>query len=282
MLSTFRLTAAAMVLAGPLQAAPIDIVSDAFTSFVSFGDSLTDNGKFGIVGLNQTPPYDDGRFTNGEVWQQIVADGFGSDPTLNLALGGATARNSDEIPGLPFEDFGSQISTLQAALAFGFDPGDNPLISVWLGANDLFRTLDGPDFLDQARLTADIVADGVRRIAGLSDLFDDFLVFNVPDLGAIPAYNLFQTGLQQNARDATAAFNNRLAANLVTLDREDLTIIDIDAAGAIADLIDDAADLGITQTTFPCLFPSTALADGFGQPVNCTGGTDPALADTYL
>ena len=85
-----KTTITALALAvGMAGAAHAKTFTDTFTGFYSFGDSLTDDGKFSQL----FPPSEGGRFTNGLTWAELIEDQFiaaGRD-TGNLALGGATA-----------------------------------------------------------------------------------------------------------------------------------------------------------------------------------------------
>ena len=92
------LIAAACVasLSVPVNAAGVE---DFFTSFYSLGDSLTDDGKFGLAsegGLLEPPSFE-GRFTTGLTWSEYIEDAFtiSGDDTRNYALGGATASDTN-------------------------------------------------------------------------------------------------------------------------------------------------------------------------------------------
>ena len=69
-----------------LQAAPI-------TDIVAFGDSLSDTGNLftltsvaGQPGFPLSPPYDNGRFANGPIWLEVLADGLGTALPTPAAL----------------------------------------------------------------------------------------------------------------------------------------------------------------------------------------------------
>lgn len=277
-------------------------VTDVFTSFYSFGDSLTDQGMFGT--LPATPPSVGGRFTNGPTWAENIAEVFedaGRD-TGNLAVGGATAGNGGTFT--PLSNFNGQIDTFLGSLAGGVPlptqifpvveledtpaaPGSNPLVSVWLGANDLFAGLDVPDILasiagggigfDPAVVTdaADAVVAGIERLATApGSVFDDFLVANLPDLGATPAYasllalNGFDTrtvaAISGAATLATDMFNTALADNLDTLESTlDINLFEYDAAAAFAEVIADPSAFGFVSATEPCTVSLNSATNPF-------------------
>lgn len=177
-------------------AAQSGTVGPDFTGYYAFGDSLSDDGKLGQL----APPSVGGRFSNGPVWTEIIADVFraANKETRNYALGGATAgaanttdySNGGTVPPAQVTAL-TALSTFQnQAATFGAtvgDAGDNPLVSVLFGANDFFQQL-GTAAFNPAQIAADVVA-GIKAVAGNGAQFDDFLVSNLPDLGRIPAFN---------------------------------------------------------------------------------------------
>ena len=219
----------ALGLATTATASPLD----KFTSYYAFGDSLSDNGKFG-PGVLSAPSLD-GRFSNGRVWTELLADEFaaaGKD-TQNYAIGGATAGPQDA-PRTPISTFAGQIQAFSANLLLNapvppffdaIDPGESPLVSVWFGANDLFSTLASDSRVADARDAANRLTDQVAGIAAAtSGLFDDFIIPNLPNLGMTPSYALFDPEQQANAEEASLAFNAQLRDNISELRKSGLTI----------------------------------------------------------
>ncbi len=256
---TFTAAILAATIALPAQAGTI---TDTFTSFYSFGDSLTDDGKFGAL----SAPSLDGRFTNGLTWAEYIEDDFiaaGHD-TGNLALGGATAGPVNLNPAGPLSTFGGQIATFAGALAAGVGlptkilpsletkpngpaPGSNPLVSVWFGANDIFQGFNPID-------AANSVADGIRAIGSIAGhSFDDFLVMSLPDIGQTPA---FSGAGSAAATAATDLFNAQLWLNIKTLETEGFNIVGFDSGTVTQAILDDIAtgslQFGILDATNPC------------------------------
>ncbi len=128
-MKTFALAlAATLATCGGAFAAPVDAV---YSSFFVFGDSLSDDGNL-FASAGQPPaPYFDGRFSNGPVWAEAVADRFAISE--NFAFGGAGAATDGD--GVP--DFGAQVAGYLAS-PLATVAGPRPLASVWFGANDLF------------------------------------------------------------------------------------------------------------------------------------------------
>jgi outer membrane lipase/esterase len=274
-------------------------ITDRYTSFYVFGDSLSDDGKF--TQLPATPPSVGGRFSNGKVWAERIARDFekaGRD-TGNLAVGGATATDLATLT--PLSTFNGQINAFLGSVFAGVGlperlapepvfadsaptPGSNPLVAVWLGANDLFASFAEADIIDAAKA----VTDGITRLA-TSPLgqFDDFLVANLPDLGATPAYStlLALGGATEDeiafasgaATAATNRFNLELKSNLQMLE-EDLgvRIIDFDANALIKDVIDNPGDYPFASVTQPC----TVSLNEAENPFVCSADEADALLFT--
>ena len=239
-------------------------VGDRFSSYYAFGDSLTDDGKFGAL----FPPSLGGRFSDGITYAEVVENAYianGAD-TGNLALGGAVAGDTNNSPLGPLGTFGGQIAAFANSLvntvglptAADFStaqadaptPGDNPLISVLFGGNDFFQGFD-------MEAAADSVAEGIREIANLGDTlgiaFDDFLVASLPDIGATPAFagpnSAFATG-------ATNVFNTQLSRNIIALRAEGINVHYFDSDAALAPLREDIANggpiYGVLSADIPC------------------------------
>ena len=141
-------TCSAMILAAAW-AAPVvaeETPDLGFEGIVVFGDSLTDTGNFFFISGDTypvSPPYYDGRFSNGPVWIETFAPLLGVDadfdtpwvvdPTSadNFATGGANSGYDDI--------WDSTLGLLSQISAFGYYGGSfapDDLAVVWAGAND--------------------------------------------------------------------------------------------------------------------------------------------------
>ena len=258
---SIRLAAAATVaLAVPAGAAPL---STTYSSLYVLGDSLSDDGNLFAATGGETPtspPYFEGRFSDGPVFTDYLAQGFAE--TENFAFGGAQAvTDGDDIPDLP-----TQLGLLSAVDPAGF--GDNSLATLLFGANDIFGALseDAEEVL-AAEAAADAVIEGAAAILGLG--IDEVAVFTLPRLDTTPLYSLYQPELADEARLAEQAFNARLDAGLAQLDADGLAVTRVDTQAFFDVLLTDPESIGITETTLPCLFPSAEVAGAFGQPQAC-------------
>jgi len=271
----FTATALGILTALPVQAATLDGI---YTSYFAFGDSLTDDGKFGSL----APPSEGGRFSNGPTYAEDLATDFTAPGTAqNFAIGGATAGDVNTTPypdGVEIGTFGGQIGFFDSIDDF-LPVGDNPLISVLFGANDIFQNIfTNPDIGEQA---ADAVAAGISSLAALSPVYNDFLVINIPDLSLTPAFS--NPAVAPLASAQTQEYNARLADNLDKLRKEGIEIVEVDQDAFLRSVLENPLALGITETEVPCT-PSLSL---FTPLENCafdpaTGIIDNTLADPFL
>lgn len=163
---------------------------------------------------------------------------------------------------------------LAPEIAFGDappNPGNNPLVAIWLGANDLFANFAEADVVAAAKA----VTDGITRLV-TSPLgqFDDFLVAKLPDLGGTPTYTTllalngateaevaFASGA---ASAATARFNLELKSNLEMIEDElGVRIIDYDAAALTQDFQDNPGDYPFASVKQPCTVNLNAAENPF-------------------
>ena len=119
---------------------------EAAGSVVGLGDSLIDTGNFSISTLGAIPPaplYYNGRFSNGPVWIEVLANQLGlAGPTPSLSGGTNYAFNGARLAGAsPYmtPDITTQAGWYLASVGGMASPDDLFVISG--GANDLFFSL---------------------------------------------------------------------------------------------------------------------------------------------
>lgn len=238
---SLAILAGSVAVSAPAQAAPL---SSIFSSYFAFGDSLTDDGKYGYL----PAPSLGGRFTNGPTYAEHIAGDFAVSG--NYALGGATAGpvNANVPYGTAITDPTldlDQFATLSSQVdVFELDPtrllaGSNPLVSVLMGSNDIFQQAYLPDGSVNPAFdvteTVDYVTSAVRRIAALGP-YDDFIIPLTP--GADNAvYGPFRQ-----------AYNAYLMTQVADLIAEGLTIYIPDLDAVSATIAADPTAYGITET----------------------------------
>ena len=194
------LMATSMVLG--LSLVPVLAAAGPFLEVLVFGDSLSDTGNVFAVtepvlaeAIPVSPPYFQGRFSNGPVWVDILAERLDLPlrPFLqggtNFAFGGAQIGLDrqdlfeNDLPVL-IPSLRTQVTTFLTQHLFDkADPA--ALYIVWGDANDLRDALvTAPDPLTATR---EAVEDLVVAIADLTEARAvSFLVPNMPNLGRTP------------------------------------------------------------------------------------------------
>jgi phospholipase/lecithinase/hemolysin len=263
-----------------------------FTSFWAFGDSLSDDGNLYAAtgGAAPPPPYFEGRFSNGRVWAEYIADDFEAQGLNagNFAYGGAAVGplENGSFPSPPVVNLEGQIAQFKAESAGRL--GARPVASVWIGANNL--VFDGvPNGTARAvgRAAANGVAAGVRELrrSGVGDV----ALFNLPALDQAPLYALGgNPAATEQARIGTRAFNATLERRIAGLERKGVNVIEIDVFAVFNELLEDPQKFGVVDATLPCFVPSRpelycgdALAPllAFFDPLHPSSTIHSALAD---
>ncbi|MGZ8939777.1 MAG: SGNH/GDSL hydrolase family protein [Limisphaerales bacterium] len=219
-----------------------------FTRIFAVGDSLTDTGNFHArSGGIPPPPYFDGRFSNGPLWIEYLAENLGMEllPSDNFAVGGATtgALNSNNgVAGQNYSGVQQQIADLLAAHPSGLDP--DALYIVWAGANDFFVVLEtGGD-------PAALIADGVGNTAvALQTLWAagarHIIVPNIPDLGLTPYAQ--SSGAAPVITFLCGLYNQALEGALAALNTAGIATIRLDAFSALNRMVNSPDDFGFTN-----------------------------------
>lgn len=287
------ITLAVSAIAGPGLAAPIK-----YTSKLFLGDSLSDPGNlFALTGglVPESPPYFEGRRSNGPVWAEHVARDFADKglSTQNVAHAFANAvTNDDEAAGLPLQipDLPQQIEMLDLSPAV---LGARPIASLFFGANDIFGAIAASAALPAADAAANVaasaaaaataVAGGIIALTGAG--IGDFLVFNLPALDQTPAFNLLQPQAAPLAQLGTSVFNTVLAQGISAL-AGTANIISIDTFTLFNQLLADPGAFGVANATVPCIIPGVSIcapeqADllAFFDPVHPNRVVHEAIAD---
>ena len=125
-----------------------DLSARPIANLYVFGDSLSDNGNdFASGDGPPSPPYFEGRFSDGPVWIESLAAMLGlqidfditvfDDPLANVQAFGGAQSGFGSLSGDP-EGLLSQVENFTAA---GGSFGQDDLIVIWIGANDYFSVV---------------------------------------------------------------------------------------------------------------------------------------------
>ncbi|HAJ61964.1 MAG TPA: GDSL family lipase [Cyanobacteria bacterium UBA8543] len=227
---------------------PLKAMATNFSQLYVFGDSLSDTGNVFTAsrGLVPASPYFDGRFSNGLIWVDYLAQDLGLNPSpnTNFAFGGATTGTNNTIstllPGLQ-----QQINGFTQANPTA-DP--NGLYVVWAGANDY---LGGNVINPTIPITN--ISNAITSLARVGA--QNILVLNLGDLGSLPGT---RTDPQQSANLSllSNAHNSGLSQAIAALSPQlgssvNLTLIDTNSL--FNRVYANPAEFNFTNVTTACL-----------------------------
>jgi len=261
---------------------------------IFFGDSLTDNGNLYRLDLHfipKSPPYFQGRFSNGPTWAEMIGDYFQKNYQTDYSVyawGGATAVSHLYFngPAVPIT-LGSELN--RYLFDYMLRDHSQHLFSIWIGGNDYFSEPTG----DMDTLTTTVVNKISDTITSLiSHHARQFLVFNLPDLSSVP---FAASGDQDKNRlhELTLLHNQKLtlAVSELKTKNPDITIVYVDIGTVFADLIANPAKYNekyhsnIQNTGDSCwpggyrLRPNQVLDPGMGDFAE-TVAASPALYES--
>lgn len=269
-----RLRGAALASALFSAAAP----ATAYEHLVVFGDSLSDTGNLFAITQPYVPgvlpfqlpqaPYFDGRFSNGPVAVEWLAQGLGAGLT-NFAVGGATTGlHNNQVPPIPALQ-ATGLRTQVGSFLSGGAVDAAALYLVWAGPNDFLGMVPGTEQQTFAAAIGNLTQSVLDLYGGGAR---NFLLPLLPDLGMTPRTLAAGAAAAADASALTDAFNGALSqsyAQLASLPGVHLTLFD--TAGTQRTLVANAALLGFDTTDTGCF-------SGFvGEP-----GTVCATPDSHM
>lgn len=164
------------------------VSAEPLNKIVVFGDSLSDNGNLYELLQHivpESPPYYEGRFTNGPVWVENLAALYKAEnysvDLLDYAYGGAAAINHNDnsvVLSLKYE-IGLYLSVHEGKA------DENSLYVIWIGANNYINPEafkgEPATYIEKANLAIKL---GVQTLikAGAKHI----MLVNLPDLGISP------------------------------------------------------------------------------------------------
>jgi phospholipase/lecithinase/hemolysin len=253
-----------------------------YSAMYAFGDSLSDAGNDYILSLGflpASPPYSDGRFSNGPTWVQDLAKDLGlKNMTPSLAGGndfayGGAETGQDPLHTLVPIDLPGQLTEFLAQV--GGAPS-TALYTLSIGANDAIDAI-GEYATNQTVATQDITTAVSNELTFISELALDgaknFVIMNVPDLGKTPE----EAGDAAVATQLSQLYDTDLSSGLTTLENQYGLHVDlVNAFQLIDDAVADPAKYGLKNVTTPVW---TGNYEGTDGKLNAHGK---AAQDTYL
>ncbi|NEQ78279.1 MAG: SGNH/GDSL hydrolase family protein [Okeania sp. SIO2C9] len=258
-----------------------------FSDIYVFGDSLSDTGNAFIATgglLPPSPPYFEGRTSNGPLWIETLAPQLDltSNPSLNFAVNGATTgfvNNTNNLlpEGTPPLLIGLQ-TQIDNFIADTPETDPDALYVVWAGANDY---LGGNTQGVQSSVGNLSVA--VNKLASIGAR--NFLLQNLPDLGLTPLAQSLPPEQQQGLSLLSEGHNSGLAAASQILEQDpNINIISPDFRTIVDNIIANPTDFGFTNVTDNFLASGAINPDDFlfFDNIHPTTNGHNFLADTAI
>ncbi|MBD2256499.1 SGNH/GDSL hydrolase family protein [Pseudanabaena sp. FACHB-2040] len=209
-----------------------------------FGDSLSDVGvslRLSNGNNPPDPPYFQGRFSNGRVWVEYLAEALEVpvEQVSNAARGGATTGldAGRAAPGL--------LAQVQAFLQANPSVNADALYVLWAGANDYLQGRSDTALPVENLRTAiaSLIQAGAQR----------FLVGNLPNLGQLPATRLRPESAALS--QLTSAHNQNLSQTLEQLSQSspEIQLVLLDINTLYQEAIANSTQYGFTNVTTACL-----------------------------
>ncbi|KTD16586.1 GDSL family lysophospholipase PlaA [Legionella jordanis] len=226
-------------------------VAKPLNQIVVFGDSLSDNGNLYEhmhKKLPQSPPYYEGRFTNGPVWVERLTEAYFpgaiKEHLSDYAFGGAGVSEDPEDDTL--FTLKKEIDTY--FLAHNDKADENSLFIIWIGANNY---LGIPDDTEEAlNQVKEGISHGLKRLADAGA--KHILIVNMPDLGKTPIASAFDS--EEILTSITQKHNQYLEASIKSL-REaypEVQWLYYDVNGIVNDLISSPEQFGFNNIKDTC------------------------------
>ncbi|WP_229424207.1 SGNH/GDSL hydrolase family protein [Moorena producens] len=271
-----------------------------FSNLYVFGDSLSDPGNVFNLSkarnrvnpiipiIPQSPPYFEGRFSNGPIWVDYLADALDIEvkpstdlsvllpnvpilspititpdgPRASFFFNGATTNQSVNFAFGGAEtgfggigEFGGLPGLLTQVAGFTNDlivsdqmADPNALYILWAGSND-YRTFDPPN---PTQVVGNIET-------ALNSLYNfgarNFLVLNLADLGKMPPRLRPGNVLSTRLTDLTEQHNSVLDSTLNVLSQSlpDINLISFDKYDLFNQMLANPGNFGFTNVTEKCL-----------------------------
>ena len=273
-----------------LGAAMLSTSASAFDNIYFFGDSLSDTGNVNLLyGGQAADRFTNGDTVAADVVAahygvpigpsgHLIGQALGND----YAVGGARAIDDDGDEATPDGNLPTQINAYLALNGFQSDP--SALYMIVIGGNDLFtaqairasyhKTSPGAErqaIRKASKARVDIAVDGVvaqvMKLVGTGAR--NILIGNAPDIGAVPNTDYLVAGLLADSESVheerraiqmydlstalTARYNRKLSRAIGEIEvATGIDILEWDMAGFLTSQIEDAEELGYTNTEDAC------------------------------
>lgn len=231
--------------------------SATLNKIVVFGDSLSDNGNLYEYMKHQlpaSPPYYEGRFTNGPVWVEKLAQQLYPQNTnehlLDYAFGGSGVAEEDEDDD-DFEEgalFNLTREVDSYLLSHHETANEESLYIFWMGSNNYIA------LPDDANKSVNAVNDGIQKEIErlISQGAKYFMLMTLPDLGRTPGAVDFDA--IDFLTDITNQHNQMLYSRVMNLQTKypNVQFVFFDVNQIFLDALEKPEIYGFTNTTHTC------------------------------
>lgn len=250
-----------------LLALPSAFAATPIDKIILFGDSLSDNGNLFDISskahnviplipvVPKSPPYFEGRFTNGKVWIEHLAIALNAE-LEDYAYGGAWIESVYDSHHLVPLDLDSQIGLYRVHAAFDQNK-KNHLYVVWAGANDYVH--DRADMEEATTRTVNILKSHIDLLIYLGA--EHFFVPTIPNLALVP--EVIEKGQDYMKRQEMMSklHNQKLIAMLAEEQAAHPTLqfTMMDVSAVLEEVVKDPAKYNIKETKSACYTGSYSL-----------------------
>ncbi|MBA2652368.1 MAG: SGNH/GDSL hydrolase family protein [Tatlockia sp.] len=229
--------------------------ASSLNNMVIFGDSLSDDGNlYELYKIPSSPPYFKGRFSNGPVWIEDLAELYFHENSKahlqNYAFGGAAIADEDN-DGV----FSLKLEVDTYLGAHQDKAAANTLYIIWIGANNYLMTPKDADG------TLASVNTGIRKSiktltkAGAKHI----MLVSIPDLGVTPfPSESYSEDLAPAVREKLSSFtrrHNELLSETITELKQSNPEVEwlyFDASSKFKEFLDTPDIYGIRNTKDAC------------------------------
>ena len=264
----------------------------ATKELVFFGDSLSDNGNLykKLKVIPKSPPYYEGRFSNGPVWAEQVAEYFNSHYRItsqNYAIGGATVVKRSIFKGAPPYDLKLEVNTYLKSVSD--NENKDTTYVLLMGANDYLDE----KWKSEDKLVKEVIKETVKQINRLIAIGGkDFIIIDVPDIGKAPYSLEKSTTYQTRMHNLSLKHHNATIEMIKTLkkDHPNLRFIFQDMytmynqALSDIDYFNEKYNVKISNLTEPCWkggYRFTEISDPLEEELQLTVSNSMSLQEAY-
>ncbi|CEP15517.1 hypothetical protein [Parasitella parasitica] len=245
-------------------------VSATVDKIVVFADSYTDDGNdYSHSKFPPSPPYYEGRFSNGPTWLEHVAETV-SIPVENHGYGGATTDNADvysEFNGWTVPGLKQQVSTLKS------NGTADSLYVIEIAYNDL-NSIINPDQYKVVNKNLTYEKVGQNVVSAVKDIVTkykakEFAFFNVAPFDKWP---VIKDADKPKAKKLIDDYNKYIEAEIKKLGNINSKFYDLHEW--LLEQIANPAPLGLSVTNGPCVW-------GIGNTTACSDTDKHFFWDSY-